>query len=296
MREFSSEFNAHIGSGETSLVNCWRISRVDGLVFGFTDHDEKLVFEGLEFLPSFGLDSGEVASKLGSQVDSSEIVGIISSSAISEADVLLGKYDNATVESFKVNWKDVSVRALLRIDSVGEITRVDGVFRLELRSSQHSMNVNKGRVYQSLCDSYLGSAKCSIDIDLAVYKSDLTVLAIEGRQNIAVSLLSAFADNWFTFGYGVWTSGKRAGKKDDIILQRESNNQSIIGFVEPVDEWVEIGDQITIFAGCDRRLETCSDKFSNVANFRGCPHIPGSDFVLRYPRGNKELDGRVLVS
>ncbi|RYE71160.1 MAG: beta tubulin, partial [Hyphomicrobiales bacterium] len=35
-------------------------------------------------------------------------------------------------------------------------------------------------------------------------------------------------------------------------------------------------------------------KFDNVVNFRGFPHVPGSDFVLRYPRAGAELDGRAL--
>ncbi|MNT98193.1 hypothetical protein D3C72_2407210 [compost metagenome] len=47
-------------------------------------------------------------------------------------------------------------------------------------------------------------------------------------------------------------------------------------------------------AGCDRRLTTCREKFENVPNFRGFPHIPGNDFVLRYPRQGDNLDGRAL--
>ena len=30
-------------------------------------------------------------------------------------------------------------------------------------------------------------------------------------------------------------------------------------------------------------------------NFRGFPHIPGSDYVLRYPRSGDALDGRAVV-
>ena len=35
-------------------------------------------------------------------------------------------------------------------------------------------------------------------------------------------------------------------------------------------------------AGCDKRIETCGARFANTANFRGFPHIPGQDAVLRY--------------
>ena len=46
--------------------------------------------------------------------------------------------------------------------------------------------------------------------------------------------------------------------------------------------------------GCDRALATCRERFGNVANFRGFPHIPGSDFVLRYPKPDDALNGAPL--
>lgn len=42
------------------------------------------------------------------------------------------------------------------------------------------------------------------------------------------------------------------------------------------------GDGFIVRAGCDKRMETCGAKFANVASFRGFPHIPGQDAVLRY--------------
>ena len=36
-------------------------------------------------------------------------------------------------------------------------------------------------------------------------------------------------------------------------------------------------------AGCDKRLDTCSDRFANVLNFRGEPYVPGADLLLSYP-------------
>lgn len=36
-----------------------------------------------------------------------------------------------------------------------------------------------------------------------------------------------------------------------------------------------VSSAITCFAGCDRQFGTCKTKFSNIANFRGFPWIPG---------------------
>ena len=54
------------------------------------------------------------------------------------------------------------------------------------------------------------------------------------------------------------------------------------------------GDGFTIRAGCDKRMETCGAKFANTANFRGFPHIPGQDAVLRYATKDGGHEGSVL--
>ena len=52
-------------------------------------------------------------------------------------------------------------------------------------------------------------------------------------------------------------------------------------------------DAFTVTAGCDKRFQTCHDRFNNVVNFRGFPHIPGNDFVVSYPvQGQPGNDGK----
>jgi len=55
---------------------------------------------------------------------------------------------------------------------------------------------------------------------------------------------------------------------------------------------ISIADAFTIRAGCDKQFSTCKAKFSNVANFRGFPHIPGNDFVIENAKaGDPANDG-----
>jgi hypothetical protein len=35
-------------------------------------------------------------------------------------------------------------------------------------------------------------------------------------------------------------------------------------------------------AGCDKRLDTCIDRFANLLNFRGEPYVPGADLLLNH--------------
>ena len=52
-----------------------------------------------------------------------------------------------------------------------------------------------------------------------------------------------------------------------------------------------VGDRFRVSAGCDKRADTCRQKFSNFLNFRGFPHIPGDDWVTAYPRDGAVHDG-----
>ncbi len=48
-KQFPQSLQTHLDSGTTTLVWCWRLTRNDGTVFGFTDHDRPLIFEGTTF-------------------------------------------------------------------------------------------------------------------------------------------------------------------------------------------------------------------------------------------------------
>ena len=295
MRKFSPPFVAHIASGATTLCNCWLIERSDGVSLGFTDHDLTLEFDGQKYIPANGLDGSEVAAKLGAQVDTSEVTGILHSAAISEDDILLGRYRDAKVSTFRVNWRDVTIRETMRVDIIGEITRHDQLFRAELRSQQEKLNIPKGRRYQSGCDTSVGSTRCGINIEDPSYKGSAQVQLVVGRFSVQVTGLAGFAADWFSYGNAIWTSGKRVQLKDPISGHNNSNNIVSLVFGEPVGDWVEAGDQLEVFVGCNRLFSTCKDKFSNAQNFQGFPHIPGNDFLLSYPKADDELNGAALI-
>ena len=295
MRKFNPQFASHIASGATTLCNCWLIERNDGISLGFTDHDKNLEFGGQQYFPANGLDSSQVSAKLGSQVDTSEVTGILHSRALNEDDILLGRYRDAKVTTMRVNWRDVSVREIMRVDFIGEITREDQIFRAELRSQQEVMNIPKGRRYQSGCDTSVGSVRCGIDIDTPVYRGEAQVEMVNSRYSIEVSGLGSFAPGWFSFGTANWISGKRALLKDSIKSHKSSGSNAILTFEDVVGDWVINGDRLSVFVGCNRTFSTCKNKFANALNFQGFPHIPGSSFLFSYPLAGDDLNGSPLI-
>ena len=74
MKALPPALQAHLSEGTTSLAWCWRITRADGVTFGFTDHDRTLVFDGTAFEPESGLVASEIRAGSDLSVDQSEII------------------------------------------------------------------------------------------------------------------------------------------------------------------------------------------------------------------------------
>ena len=72
MKSLPPALQAHLDEGTTTLAWCWRITRADGVSFGFADHDRTLSFDGTEFEPESGLTASEVRSGSDLSVDAQD--------------------------------------------------------------------------------------------------------------------------------------------------------------------------------------------------------------------------------
>lgn len=295
MRQFSAAFADHIASGETRLCFCWILRRTDGTVTGFTDHDETVQLDGVPCSPLSGFQGSEAAARLGLEIDTSEVLGILDSGTVTAQDIRLGRFNGARVETWRVKWDQPAVNARLRVDTIGEITEMDGAFRAELRSLHAELNRPTGRIYQRTCDAALGDTRCGMDLDNPDHWRDVTVTATGSRQRVQVSGLDGLDDSWAVAGTVAWATGTRAGLRDRVAGQSASGGLTWLTLdAEPLASLVP-GDAGRVTVGCDKRFETCKAKFANALNFQGFPHLPGASFVLRYPQAGSVLDGRPLV-
>src|SRR5947209_10922411 len=98
MRPIPSALQTKLDSGVTTLARCWKVSRRDGVVMGFTDHDRDLVVGGVTFRAGTGFSSSEAVSRFDLSVDGAEISGALADDSLTEADLAAGRYDAAQVE------------------------------------------------------------------------------------------------------------------------------------------------------------------------------------------------------
>jgi len=288
MRALDPDLKAHLETGATTLCTCWRIARRDGVEIGFTDHDRTLNFGGLTYAPDSGASGAALASSADLAVDNTEIEGALSADALSGADLAAGRYDGAVVEIFRVNWAAPSQRVLLKTGTIGEVRRDGAAFRAELRGGAVRLDQPTGRVYQRLCDVNLGSAPCGVDVTAPAYACEGAVAALFDAQSFSASGFSGYDEGWFAHGLLTWLSGRNAGATAHIKAQSAAG---AISLWRPPGAPVAAGDAFAATAGCDKRLSTCREKFSNGLNFRGFPHMPGNDAAMSYPLRWEPNDG-----
>jgi len=292
MREIPAGLQAHLDGEATTLCNAWRVTRRDGVVMGFTDHDRDLSFGGLAYLAASGFEASETEDGNGLSAEGGDVSGGFSADAIRAEDLSAGRYDGAKVEVFTVNWQDPSQRLLLRTAELGEVRREGGLFRVELRRLTHRLDQMRGRIYARQCDAVFGDARCGIS--LAAYKAIATVTAVRDDMHVEVSGLSGFAERFFRYGVLSFTSGAAKGLSADVEDHRRLEGADELTLWLPMAAEIAVGDTLEVTAGCDKRFSTCKAKFGNGLNFQGFPHIPGSDFSYGYADGETVHDGSPL--
>lgn len=291
MKTLPAGLAAMLASGVTTLCRCWRIERVDGQVFGFTDHDRVLTIAGESYAARTGFTASEASSALGLAVDTMTAQGALSSEAITEADIALGRWDNAAITVFVVDWSNTANRVVIRQGNLGELTRGDVTVSAEIRSLAHVLNQEQGRTYQRLCDAVVGDMRCGVNLNQAQFKANGTVTAAEDDRYLRVSGLDAFAAGWFAQGVLAWTSGANAGTRIELSDHRLVEDQIVLCLWQRAARPVQAGDGFAVTVGCARTFAACRQKFGNGANFRGFPHIPGNDFALGVVKQDASNDG-----
>jgi uncharacterized phage protein (TIGR02218 family) len=291
MRQVSDGLAEHLSGDASTLCHGWRLTRKDGVVLGFTDHDRDIIFEGVTFEAATGLLASEASAETGMVTGGMEVAGALISDRLSEAELAAGAFDHARIETFLFNWQAPEERLLLRVGHIGEVLREDGAFRVEIRGLAAGLDEPQGRVFRAACDADLGDARCKVDLDDPAYRgSGAVVGGLDGRR-FTVSGLEGFASGWFERGTLAWTTGANTGRRAVVKAQRDVVGVPTIELWNAMTSAIEPGDAFTVTAGCDKRFDTCREKFGNRLNFRGFPHMPGNDFALGYARNGSRNTG-----
>lgn len=213
MRDVPEALAARIESGAATMCHAWIVALTDGARLGFTDHDEALEVDGVTCRADGGWTAGAADQAVGFEPGLSAAEGVLDVDDPTLDDLRSGLWDEASIETWRVDWSEPALKVLLRAGQVRRAVVAGDRITLDIEGPLARLNRMAGRTYARLCDAALGDARCGVDL--------------EGLPG----------------------------------------------------------------AVCDKRFATCADTFSNGANFRGFPDMPGDDAVLARPTEGGIHDG-----
>lgn len=293
----AADLYEHLASGNTTVCRIWTVTRRDGVVLGFTDHDQDLLVDGVAHHAATGLTARALQQSTGLAVDNSEMSGAISGDVIKAEDLAAGRYDGAEVAVRLVNWSKPDEIAFQFRGHLGEVSRTGSEFRAELRGLADGLNQPVGLAYTRECSAVLGDKRCRFDLSAPGFSATAAVSSVdEERRQLKFDGFSGFDDRWFESGRIEIANGDAAGLVGLIKSDLQSGTTRVVDLWQGVRANLKPGDVVRLFAGCDKRPETCRLKFGNFLNFRGFPYIPGEDWLSKYPSAGQSKTGGSLFN
>lgn len=267
MKNIPIKFLEHKQSSTTTICTLWRCERTDGKVFCFTDVDIDVTLENEIYMAGTGITPSAVTNQSSLAVDNLTVTGVLNSDTITDDDLLAGAWNNAQITVMQGNYNAIDDGVeIIRFGYLGDITKGRTQFEAELRGLAQKAQSKVGNVTTVSCSAKLGDNRCKINLALFTKSGTVTTAGFRDR----LTDTSRTEDkNYFQYGVLTFTSGNNNGYSVEV----KSNDSGLIIFQLPMPKNISVGDTYNVYAGCNKSLEHCRDKFNNVNNHRGFPHV-----------------------
>lgn len=257
-----------------TIALCWRVERRDGVAIGLTAHDRDLTVDGFVYRAAPGMTPSAIRRDAGFDADSMDVTGALSGAAISEADLLAGRWDGARVALFAVDWTNPVDPVALGEGTIGAVELKRGVLTAELRGIAAALEAPVVESTSPECRAELGDKRCRVA--MAGRRRFARVIAADGAE-LTLDTSEPATGGW-AGGRLRWLSGGNSGLEDAI----GASSGAMVTLRRP-PRFDAIGALVEVDEGCDKSIATCAARFGNAANFRGEPYLPGIDLLTRYP-------------
>ncbi len=259
----------------TTLAFAFVLRRRDGVTLGLTSHDRPLTVDGVACLASPGATPSAIQRSTRLDGDTVDLSGALSHAAIGEEDLDLGRWTGAALALHVVDWETGAVVATPIRGALGQAERRGRRFSVALDGPLARLDEPLTERTAPECRARLGDARCRVD------PARLT----------AVRTVAAADDAGLALAEGDearWAGGECAPLDGPLAGLRLALGGAAAGRLRlrlPPPRALDPGVRVRLTEDCDKTLATCAGRFGNAENFRGEPHLPGNDLLLRVPRG-----------
>jgi hypothetical protein len=170
MRSITPAMAAWLPQHVKTMSVCVNIVRKDGSVFGYTDHDQDIVYNGVRYASAQGITSSAIQSSYDMSTSNLEVDGLIlaSGGSVNQADIEAGVWSNAAVTIFGVNYSDLTMGQInLTSGNLGQWSIVNGGWKVELRGLAQIMQQTIAQQFSAGCRATLGDSRCTVAVPTA---------------------------------------------------------------------------------------------------------------------------------
>lgn len=278
MKNITNELKTNIGNTTTNLVRCWKFILKNNDIIGFTNSNKDFVYNNVNYNHFSSCDIDNLKSNLDIENDNFEISNFISSDLIKYDDVLSGKYDNAKIEIFIIDLSNLNDgRVVLLNGRISDIQLKNNVFIASVSGLKDELNKTLCDVYSPICRASFCDTKCKLNKNNYTFSGIVSNIVDKYSFYTNNNTILSKSENYFQNGVIEFTSGLNINQKTEI--KQSLNGLFILSTELPYT--ININDEFNVVTGCDKKFKTCCSKFNNAINFRGEPHLPGIDLLLK---------------
>lgn len=279
MRAASPKLIALLDADQFVMADLYTITTVQGDVFRYTNYDFDLVVGGYLYSSDGPIISREgISLSLGIEVDNLSVTIDVTNDQTFEGIRVVQAFHNGQMDGARFKLERIFMDMNMPTDtSAGTIKLFEGrliepeldrnSISVSVASDLDELNVQMPRnLYQPSCTNTLFDGACSL-----LRQNFMVSATIETGSTTARILCQVNQpQGWFTQGVVEFLDGGNAGLKRTIRM----HEAGALLLTLPLLEAPQAGQCINVYPGCDKRLETCQNRFNNFARFRGAPFIP----------------------
>lgn len=279
MRAASEKLIALLDANLFIMADLYTITTIQNDIYRYTNYDFDLIVAGEVYSSSGPIISRDgVSLSLGVEVDNLSITIDVTHEETFESLRIVQAFHNGQMDGARFKLERIFMDASTPTDtSAGTIKLFEGriiepefdrnTIQASVASDLDELNVQMPRnLYQPSCSNTLFDHACGLNCEN--YALETTIAAGSTASRILCDINQP--QGWFTQGVIEFLEGGNKGLKRTIRL----HELDMLLLTLPLLEQPEVGQRIKVYPGCDKRLETCQNRFNNFARFRGAPFIP----------------------
>ena len=278
MRNISKNLKKSLKNDSLILKKFFKIKLRNESILAFTEFSDDVEFEGIKY-KSFGIENKKYYNFSDITSDDTEIMAVIDGENIKKESILLNDFDNAKIDIFLVNVEHPEYGCIILSSGfIDSVKSIDDKIYFNIKGKLSLLEKTIGETFSPLCRAKFCDKKCSLNLSNYEFTGKVTSIVNYNVFYTNDNEIKSKEKDYFKYGYVKFTTGNNAGRSMEI-KQSELGN---ITLNMTLNKEININDDFIIFAGCDKKFETCCNKFNNAINFRGEPNLPRTTKVYKF--------------